>query len=91
MCGKRWKDHAKCGLGIDTPSSNKLYKAMLEDGIWNFSWELIEQCSKEELNEKEKFYINMYKSYDYGYNSNSRDRKIRNFIISFLFYFYKKI
>ena len=25
---KRWKDHAKCGLGIDTPASNKLYKAM---------------------------------------------------------------
>lgn len=30
---KRWKDHAKCGLGIDTPANNKLYKAMQEDGI----------------------------------------------------------
>ena len=34
---KRWKDHAKCGLGIDTPASNKLYKAMQEDGLHNFS------------------------------------------------------
>lgn len=34
---KRWKDHAKCGLGIDTPASNKLYKAIQEYGIWNFS------------------------------------------------------
>ena len=33
----RWKDHAKCGLGIDTPSNNKLYQAMIEDGLWNFS------------------------------------------------------
>lgn len=30
---KRWKDHAKCGLGIDTPANNKLYKAMQEDGL----------------------------------------------------------
>jgi hypothetical protein len=35
---KRWKDHAKCGLGIDTPASNKLYKAIQEYGMWvNFS------------------------------------------------------
>ena len=37
---KRWKDHAKCGLGIDTPAGNKLYKAMQTYGIWNFSWEV---------------------------------------------------
>lgn len=68
---KRWKDHAKCGLGIDTPAANKLYKAMMDEGIWNFSWELLEECSKEELNEKEKFYIETYQSYDYGYNNNA--------------------
>lgn len=67
----RWKQHAKCGLGIDTPSANKLYKAMMEEGIWNFSWELLEQCSREELDKKEKFYINLYQSYEYGYNSNT--------------------
>ena len=72
---KRWKDHAKCGLGIDTPASNKLYKAIQEYGIWNFSWELLEQCSKEELNEKESFYINLYDSCTYGYNSNTGVKK----------------
>ena len=40
----RWKEHAKCGLGIDTPAGNKLYAAMKSDGIWNFSWELLEKC-----------------------------------------------
>ncbi len=69
---KRWKDHAKCGLGIDTPANNKLYKAMQEEGLENFSWELLEQCKKEELNEKEKFYIGLYQSDKYGYNSNKR-------------------
>lgn len=66
---KRWKDHAKCGLGIDTPANNKLYKAIQEYGIWNFSWELLEKCSKAELTEKENFYIDLYDSKNYGYNS----------------------
>lgn len=68
---KRWKDHAKCGLGIDTPAGNKLYKAMQTYGIWNFSWEVLEQCSKDLLDEKEKYYIDLYDSYNFGYNSNT--------------------
>ena len=67
--GKRWKDHAKCGLGIDAPQGNKLYKDMQEIGIWNFSWELLEACPRDQLNEKEKYYINLYQSQDFGYNS----------------------
>lgn len=68
-CADRWKQHVKCGLGIDTPAQNKLYKAMQKDGIINFTFELLEKCSKSELNEKEKYYISLYQSYDYGYNS----------------------
>lgn len=68
---KRWKDHAKCGLGIDTPAGNKLYKAMQTYGIWNFSWEVLEQCAKDLLDEKEKYYIDLYDSYNFGYNSNT--------------------
>lgn len=71
----RWKNHAKCGLGIDTPANNKLYKAIQEYGIWNFSWELLEKCSKEELNEKESFYIDLYDSKSYGYNSSNGIKK----------------
>ena len=29
--------------------------AMKEDGIWNFSWELLEECPRADLNEKERF------------------------------------
>ena len=67
---KRWKDHAKCGLDIDRPQGNKLYKSMIEDGIWNFTFELLEQCPQEELNEKEKFYIELYQAKEFGYNGN---------------------
>jgi hypothetical protein len=71
---ERWKQHVKCGLGIDTPAQNKLYKAMLRDGITNFSFELLEQCERNLLNEKEKFYIGLYQSCDYGYNSTSGNK-----------------
>ena len=65
----RWSEHAKCGLGIDTPANNKLYISMKEYGLWNFSWELLEKCSREQLNEKERYYIELYHSNDFGFNS----------------------
>lgn len=66
---QRWKDHCKCGLGIEASATNKLYNAMQKDGIWNFSFELMEECSREQLNEKEKFWIELYQSNIYSYNS----------------------
>lgn len=65
----RWKQHIKRGLGIDAPATNKLYVAMQEHGVWNFSFELIEKCERTELNEKERLWISMYQSDKYGYNS----------------------
>lgn len=66
---ERFKEHMKCGLGIDTPTGNKLYQAMLTDGAYNFTFELLEACPAAQLNEKEKFYIDLYQSKDFGYNS----------------------
>lgn len=66
---KRWCEHCKCGCGLDTPANNKLYKAMQEDGLYNFRFELLEECPRENLNEKEKYYIDLYESIVYGYNS----------------------
>lgn len=66
---ERWREHMKCGLGIDAPAGNKLYKAMLSYGLDVFTFELLEDCSIEELNEKERFYIDLYQTYEFGYNS----------------------
>ena len=66
---QRWKDHVKCGLGIEASATNRLYKAMQEDGVWNFTFELLETCSRDELNEKERLWIAMYKTDSLGYNS----------------------
>lgn len=66
---KRWCDHCKCGLGIDTPVGNKLYKAIQEYGLENFTFELLIECSSSELNEKEKYFIKLYEADTFGYNS----------------------
>lgn len=64
----RIKQHIKCGLGIDASHTNMLYNSMQKYGVWNFAFELIEQCSKEQLNEREKFYISLYQTDKFGYN-----------------------
>ncbi len=66
----RIKQHLKAGLGIDASSTNKLYKAMSQYGIWNFTFEVLEQCPREKLNEAEKRWIEIYRANELGYNSN---------------------
>lgn len=68
--GDRWKQHIKCGLGIDAPS-NKLYTAMQHLGVENFCFEVLERCTPEQLNELEKYWIDFYQSNKYGYNMNA--------------------
>lgn len=65
----RWNQHCKCGLGIDTPPGNKLYKAIQEYGLDNFTFELVEECPQSELNEKEKYFIELYQADTFGFNS----------------------
>jgi group I intron endonuclease len=46
-----------------------LYKAFKKYGFESFSWEIIDVAtSKEELKEKEKFWIKEYDSFNTGYN-----------------------
>lgn len=72
---ERWRDHQKAGLGIDTPSNNKLYAAMERYGIEAFTFELLEECPIVQLNEKEAYYIDLYDTYNYGFNSNTGVKK----------------
>lgn len=64
----RFKQHIKCGLGIDASPSNKLYNNMQEFGVWNFTFEILQKCSRDKLNEKERFWIEMYQSNKVGLN-----------------------
>jgi DNA repair exonuclease SbcCD ATPase subunit len=68
---ERFTNHCKCGCNLDRPVNNKLYAAMVKDGLENFTFELLEAAPEEELNRKEKYYIDLYQSVEYGYNSQS--------------------
>ena len=65
---ERLRTHIKKGLGADTPGNNKLYKAMFADGVENFLYEIIEKCPREELNDKERYWITYFGAQEYGYN-----------------------
>lgn len=64
----RFKQHIKKGLGADNPGQGKLYAAMLASGPESFTFEIIEDCPKEELDEKEKFYMDFFHAKDFGYS-----------------------
>ena len=68
--GKRWGEHIKAGCGaVQISSTNKLYTTMRKYGVQDFTFELLEECSSEELPKKEAFFIELYSSDTLGLNS----------------------
>lgn len=67
---KRLTDHIKSTVGISTIADQRIHQIMREEGLWNFSFELIEECDKDKLNEREKYYIDFFQTAEttYGYN-----------------------
>lgn len=67
----RWKAHRSRPFQKNCSQYNSpLYRAIRKYGLKNFSFEVIEECLKEELNDKEIYYIKKYNSNDlnFGYN-----------------------
>ena len=64
----RWKQHIKRGLGAETPTKNKLYPAMAEFGVENFTFEIIEECEKAKLNDREDYWQEYFKAKEFGYS-----------------------
>ena len=48
--------------------SSKIDIAIQEKGVDNFKFEIIEECSEDKLDEREKYWIEYYDSYTNGYN-----------------------
>ena len=64
---ERWKYH-QTPYNQQRESYKSLYKAFEKYGIENFTFEILEECSIQELGEKEKYYIAKYDTYKNGYN-----------------------
>jgi group I intron endonuclease len=71
---ERWRQHVKRGLGVETITNNKLYPALKQDGVENFSFELIQECPRSDLNKAEKYWIQYFDSYNCGYNSTTGNK-----------------
>ena len=69
---ERWLAHKEV---LTMPShayelKKPLYKDMRKYGIENFSFEIIEECDREKLNEREIYWIEKYNSYYFDKNNN---------------------
>lgn len=64
----RWKQHIKRGIGADPPTRNKLYPAMLASGVENFTFEIVEECDRTKLNEREIYWQEFFKAKEFGYS-----------------------
>ena len=60
--GRRWREHMTAKDDI------YFHKAIQKYGVENFEWEVIEQCKKKDLDEREIYWIEYYDSFNKGYN-----------------------
>ena len=65
---ERWKQHIKRGVGADTPTRNKLYPAMMSIGVERFSFEVVEECGREQLDAREDYWQDYFKAKEFGYS-----------------------
>ena len=65
---ERWKQHIKRAIGAEPMTNNKLYPAMKKFGVKNFTFELIEECTQDKLNQREDYWQDFYNAKDYGYS-----------------------
>lgn len=64
----RWKQHVKRGVGAEDWTQNKLYPAMYSIGVENFTFEVVEECDRSKLNEREDYWQNYFHAKDFGYS-----------------------
>lgn len=65
---ERFRQHIKSSLAYG-PATNKLYQTMQKSGQHNFIFEILEEVPRASLNERETYWIDFYKTKDYGLNS----------------------
>lgn len=57
---------------------NKFYSALIKYGVDNFIWGVIEEVKLEEMDEREKYWIEHFSTFKYGYNSTLGGEKYCN-------------
>lgn len=61
---RRWERHKNpTYIKRKENKSKPLYQAIIKYGLENFSFEILEECKKEELNDKEEYWISFYQTF----------------------------
>ena len=56
----RWQNHIRTVIGLEGAAHSTLHTHMEKNGLWIYTFEILEEVSKDKLTEREKFYINLY-------------------------------
>lgn len=64
----RYRQHLYDAEHLEERRCSGIDYAIKKYGIENFDFQIIEECSPDELNDREKYWINFYDSYNNGYN-----------------------
>lgn len=68
----RLKEHKNC------EGQSYIHNAIKKYGLSNFTFEVIEECSRQELDEKECYWIKFYNSYENGFNQTKGGQSFGN-------------
>lgn len=67
--GRRWKSHRNTAFNYSAKNyENYLYRSIRKYGLDNFDFEVIEECLLTELDEKERYWISHFDTFNNGYN-----------------------
>ena len=64
----RWQRHISDAYGPNIDRKYAIHKAIYEYGYQNFNFEVLEECNEKIINERERYWIEYYDSYNNGYN-----------------------
>jgi DNA polymerase III alpha subunit (gram-positive type) len=56
----RWTNHIKTCCGLEGAARTTFHNRLEKDGLWNYTFEILEEVPKDKLSEREKFYIELY-------------------------------
>ena len=56
----RWVNHIKTVTGLEGAAHSTLHTHMEKNGLWNYTFEILEEVAKDKQTEREKYYINLY-------------------------------
>ena len=56
----RWQNHCKTTIGLEGAARATLHNRMAKDGLWNYTFEILEEVDKEHQSAREAYYIDLY-------------------------------